>query len=77
MMRVTQSKKYKIMYNYRLHSSTISLVDHRKYLGVVLQSNLQWSKCNEAITARANSTLCIMHQESTHICKGANLQNYY
>ena len=41
-------KKYKIMYDYQLHSSILSVVDHCKYLGVVLQSNLQWSKHNEA-----------------------------
>ena len=56
-MRVTQSKKYKVLYDYQLHSSTLSSVDHCKYLGVVLQSNLRWSKHIETITAKANSTL--------------------
>ena len=40
-MRVTQSKKYKVLYDYQIQSSTLSSVDHCKYLGVVLQSNLQ------------------------------------
>ena len=57
---VTQSKKYKVMYDYKLHSSTLSLVDPYKYLGVVLQSHLMWSKHIEAIIARTNSTLGIM-----------------
>ena len=62
MMRVTQPKKYKVLYDYQLHSSTLSSVDHCKHLGVVLQSNLRWSKCIEAITAKANSKLSMIHR---------------
>ena len=61
-MRVTQSKKYKVLYDYQLHSSTLSSVDHCKYLGVVLQSNLQWSKHIKTNTAKANSTLDMVHR---------------
>ena len=56
-VRVTQSKKYKVLYDYQLHSFTLSSVDHCKYLGVVLQSSFRWSKHIETITAKANSTL--------------------
>ena len=53
-MRVTQSRKHKVMYDYQLHNFTLNSVDHCKYLGVVLQSNLCWDKHIESITAKAN-----------------------
>ena len=56
-MRVTQSKKYKVLHDYQLHISTLNAVNHCKYLGVVLQSDLRWSKHIEEITAKVNSTL--------------------
>ena len=43
--------------SYQLHNSTINAVNHCKYLEVVLQSDLQWSKHIEENTAEANSTL--------------------
>ena len=61
-MRVTQSRKYKVLYGYQLHNSTLSSVDHCKYLGVVLKSNLRWSKHIEEVTAKANSTLSMIRQ---------------
>ena len=80
-MRVTQSKKYKVLYDYQLHSSTVSSVDHCKFLGVVLQSNLRWSKHIEAFAAKANSMLGIIchniKKACIHICERANLQNSY
>ena len=56
-MRVTQFKKYTVLYDYQLHNSSLNAVNHYKYLGVVLQSDLQWFKHIEEITAKANSTL--------------------
>ena len=36
-------RNIRFLYDYQFHSSTLSSVAHCKYLGVVLQSNLQWS----------------------------------
>ena len=54
-MKVTQSRKYKVCMN----NSTLNAVIHRKYLGVVLQSDLWWSK---HIAAKANSTLSMIRR---------------
>ena len=59
-MQVTQSTKYKISYNYQLHNTILNSVNHCKYLGVILQSNLCWSKHVQEISAKANSTLGII-----------------
>ena len=56
----------KVTCDYQLHSSVwLSSDDHYKYLGVVLQSNLQWS---EAIIARANAMMhCNIKKELTSV----------
>ena len=56
-MRITQSKQYRVLHDCQFHNSTLNSVNHWKYLGVVFQSNLRWSKHIEEITAKANSTL--------------------
>ena len=75
-MRVTQSKKYKVLYGYQLHSSIFSSVDHCKYLGMVPQSNLRWSKHIEAITARANSTLGMIRRDIKKVLISVKEQIY-
>ena len=59
-MRVTQYRKYKVLYDYQLYISIVNSVDHCKNLGITLQSNLQWSKHIEEITAKADSTFGII-----------------
>ena len=80
-MRITQSWKYRILYYYQLHDSILNSVDHCKYLGVTLQSNLWWSKHIEGITAKANSTLSIIYmskyQKSTQASQNTSISYLY
>ena len=43
-MRVTQSKKCKVLHDYQLHNSTLRSVKHCKYLGVVVCNGLNTLK---------------------------------
>ena len=61
-MRVTQSRKYKVCMN----NSTLNAVNHCKYLGVVLQSDLWWSK---HIAAKANSTFGMIRRNIKKVPK--------
>ena len=75
-MRVTQSRKHKVTYDYQLHNFTLNSVDHCKYLGVVLQSNLRWGKHIESITAKANSTLGMMRRNFKKVPTSIKVQIY-
>ena len=75
-MRVTQSQKYKVLHDYQLHNSTLNSVICCKYLGVVLQSNLWWSKHIEEITAKANSTLGMICRNVKNVPKSVREQIY-
>ena len=75
-MRVTQSTKYKISYDYQLHNTILNSVNHCKYLGVVLQSNLHWSKHVQEISAKANSTLGMIRRNIKKAPKRVKEQIY-
>ena len=76
-MRITQSWKYRILYDYQIHDSILNSVDHCKCLGVTLQSNLWWSKHIEGITAQVNSTLSMIRRNIKKTSKQVKIQIYH
>ena len=59
-MRVFHPRKNKISSFYRIHSHTLSFVDHHKYLGIIIQNDLKWHQHIQSITSKANQTLALL-----------------
>ncbi len=55
-------KKNKINSRYTLHNTTLEVEDHSKYLGVTIQSNLQWDKHIQEKCAKAHRTLGLVQR---------------
>ena len=53
---ITQKRK-PIHFTYKLHDHPLAKVEHSKYLGITLQSNLKWNKHINSITNKANQSL--------------------
>ena len=53
-LRITNKHNY-IPSSYYLQNTQIPLVDHVKYLGVIIDKNLNWSEHVNMISAKANS----------------------
>ena len=56
LISITQKRK-PIHFTYKLHDHPLAKVEHSKYLGITLQSNLKWNKHINAITNKANQSL--------------------
>ena len=59
-MRVSHPRKNKISSFYRIHSHTLSFVDHHKYLGITIQNDLKWHQHIRWITSKVNQTLTLL-----------------
>ncbi len=61
-MSVTLATKHKINSRYTLHNTILEVEDHSKYLGVTIQSNLQWDKHIQEKCAKAHRTLGLVQR---------------
>ena len=55
-MHITKSRN-PILMQYTLHDQILEAVDHAKYLGVELSSNLGWNRHIQSITSKASKSL--------------------
>jgi len=51
-----------ILFDYQLHHTSLSIVDHCKYLGITIQLDLKWSIHVYNISAKANRTLSLLRR---------------
>ena len=49
-----------IISSFKINNHFLSPVEHHKYLGVIIQSDLKWHKHIQSITSRANQTLALL-----------------
>ena len=66
LLRVT-NKRNPIVADYSIHSQNISKTDSVKYLGVTIDSKLQWTDHYNQISSKANSTLAFLRR-NTYAC---------
>ena len=58
----TQAITYKMENTYYLYDTPLLSLDHFKYLGITLQSNLRYDRHIQDITAKANCTLGLLRR---------------
>ena len=58
----TQAITYKMENTYYLYDTPLLSLDHFKYLGITLQSNLRYDRHIQDITAKANRTLGLLRR---------------
>ena len=61
-LRFTEAKIHRVDSTYHLYDTSLSLSDHCKYLGVILQSNLKWNRHIEETIAGTNSILGLLRR---------------
>ena len=66
LISITQKRK-PIHFTYKLHDHPFAKVEHSKYLGITLQSNLEWNKHINSIT-NASLTLWRIYGEWAYEC---------
>ena len=61
-LRFTEAKIHRVDSTYHLYDTLLSLSDHCKYLGVILQLNLKWNRHIEETIAGTNSILGLLRR---------------
>jgi len=59
-MSISHPRRNKITSLSKVHNHFLSCVEHYKYLGVTIQSDLKWHKHIQLITSKANQTLALL-----------------
>ena len=65
-LRITNKRK-PILYDYHIHNTALEIVESAKYLGVIIDSKLNWSPQISAVCKKASSTLAFL-QRNFFLC---------
>ena len=60
-LRIT-NKRFPILYDYHIHNTPLQIVKSAKYLGVIIDSKLNWSPQISAICKKASTTLAFLQR---------------
>ena len=66
MIRIT-NRIYPVCYTYKMKDHCLNEVFHTKYLGVVIDKGLTWSKHTSYITSKANQALAFCKEILSHV----------
>ena len=61
-MSISHPRRNEIISSYKIHNHFLSPVEHYKYLGITIQSDLKWHKHFQSITSRANLRIPSIHK---------------
>ena len=76
-LKITRTTKHKIDFNYQLHGMPLCIVDHCKYLGITIQSDLKWSNHIHNITTKANRTLSLLRRNLKSVSQSLKETAYF
>ena len=66
-LRVTNKRKHILHTQYKIHDRILNTVDKTKYLGVTIQSKLNWKPHINNITKKANSIRAFLHKKPIQV----------
>ena len=78
-LKITRAAKHKINFDYQLqlHGTPLCTVDHCKYLGITIQSDLKWSNHIHNVTAKANRTLSLLRRNPKSVSQSLKETAYF
>ena len=75
-LRVTNKRKHIIHTHYKIHGMILDTVDKTKYLGVTIQSKLNWKPHIHTITKKANSVRAFLQRNLSNCPRPVKEQAY-
>ena len=75
-IRFTQKKKNVILSDYSIHGRTLQLVDQAKYLGITLDSKLNFNHHIDNICKKANRTRAFIHRNTKFCSRRTKIAAY-
>ena len=75
-LRVTNKRKHILHTQYKIHDRILNIVDRTKYLGVTIQSKLNWKPHINNITKKANNIIAFLQRNLSRCPRPVKEQAY-